>query len=126
MSDWYILHDDHSVSKAITEEEKALAYACLEGERKIVAQETVGNKWVFTVFLGLNHSYCSTAVSSPMIFETMVFDDDHGEDCYRYSTWDEAVEGHRKVCSELQSGLSREELEAAKALIEPLLSNPDK
>jgi hypothetical protein len=123
MSDWYILHDDHSVSKAVTEAEKFLAYKILGCNEKIVAQEHVGNKWVSTVFLGLDHSYCSTAVSSPMIFETMVFEDDHCEGCFRYSTWDEAVDGHRKVCSELQSGLSRDELEAAKAVIEPLLSN---
>jgi len=121
--DWYILHDDHSVSKAITEEEKFLSYKILGCNEKIVAQEHVGNKWVSTVFLGLDHSYGS---EGPIVFETMVFENDQSKDCFRYSTWDEAVEGHIKVCSELQSGLSRDELEAAKAVIEPLLSNPGK
>lgn len=123
MSDWYILHDDHSVSKASTEEEKTLAYASMQGDNKIIAQDGIGNKCVSTVFLGLDHSYGG---EGPKIFETMVFDEDHGEDCWRYATWQEALEGHRKACSELKSGFSREELEAAKALIEPLISSPDK
>jgi hypothetical protein len=51
-----------------------------------------------------------------------VFNGGHREDCYRYSTWQEAEDGHKKVCRELTSGLTREELEYALELIGPLLA----
>lgn len=48
---------------------------------------------VSTVYLGLNHNYSD--VGPPLIFETMVFCEDYsGEYQKRYSTEDEAIEGH--------------------------------
>lgn len=121
MSDWYILNEDHSIRKANdTPDDTNLAYRDFEGNHKIVAQEHVGAAWVSTVFLGLDHSWVDTG--PPIVFETMVFRDGNGEECFRYSTWQEAMEGHGKVCRELNSGLTREELEAAKQVIEGLLS----
>jgi len=52
----------------------------------------------------------------------MVFEDDHGEDMWRYSAWDEAMDGHKAACAGATSGLSRERLEEAKAIIENLIS----
>lgn len=47
---------------------------------------------ISTVFLGIDHNYSG---DRPKLFETMVFDD-KGNDIYmmRYTTWDEAEEGH--------------------------------
>lgn len=51
---------------------------------------------VSTVFLGLDHQWGD---GPPLLFETMVFpeDDFAEEDMDRYSTWEEAVEGHRNM-----------------------------
>lgn len=49
---------------------------------------------VSTVFLGLDHQYGD---GPPLIFETMVFGGSCDEATYRYSTWDQAVEGHDKA-----------------------------
>lgn len=61
-------------------------------ENRIVKQERVGNCFVSTVFLGLDHSF---GYGPPKLFETMTFyEDDTEEDCQRCSTWLEAEAQH--------------------------------
>jgi hypothetical protein len=67
-----------------------------------VAKQTIGDYWISTVFLGLDHGFGG----KPLLFETMVFErrlkavgeTERGEvvDEYtrRYLTWEEALEGH--------------------------------
>lgn len=68
---------------------------------RIIKQETVGNCWVSTVFLGLNHNYLDDG--PPLLFETMVFAEKDSKRDYndlymdRYSTWELALEGHEKA-----------------------------
>lgn len=64
-----------------------------------VATDTVGDVTVSTVFLALDHNYGSDG--SPVLFETMVFGGVHDQMCRRYSTWDEAAEGHKVACLEV-------------------------
>ena len=69
-----------------------------ETANRRVAETTLKNGlWVSTVFLGLDHNFL--VGGKPKIFETMVFPtDEMGElDCERYSTWEEAEEGHKKM-----------------------------
>ena len=65
---------------------------------KIIRQDTLPNgKWVSTVWLGLDHQFGEGA---PLIFETMVSQEKGGrqeEDTERYSTLEEAREGHKKM-----------------------------
>lgn len=51
---------------------------------------------VSTVWLGLDHSF---GVGLPLIFETMVFAEGSASDelCERYSTWQEAADGHTSI-----------------------------
>ncbi len=88
----------------------------METKNRIVAQDQVGNKWISTIFLGIDHGF-----DSPLLFETMVFEDDVAGDMWRYSTWDEAMEGHKAACAEVTSGLSRKQLEESKDIIESLI-----
>lgn len=71
---------------------------------KHVAEDFI-NKWrISTIWLGLNHSHFSN--SNPIIFETMIFKEDEempdNEDFQhyqkRYSTLEEAEEGHKRAC----------------------------
>lgn len=67
-----------------------------KGERH-VGDDHVCGKHVSTVWLGLDHNLHGGA---PHVFETMVFDTPRGgNDIYmdRYSTWEEAEEGHQKA-----------------------------
>lgn len=58
-----------------------------------------GNKdrYVSTVFLGLDHRYFGGG--PPMVFETMVFVNGEFEDCVRYASWDDAEAGHKAMCA---------------------------
>jgi hypothetical protein len=63
-------------------------------QARIVKQEMVGNYFVSTVFLGLDHGFGG----GPLWFETMVFLGAGTEDfSERYETWDEAVAGHERA-----------------------------
>lgn len=67
----------------------------MEGKNRIVEQSQLGDVKVSTVFLGLDHSFGD---GEPLLFETMIFGGEHDQYQDRYSTWDEAVEGHKKAC----------------------------
>jgi len=61
-----------------------------------VARTDVGPLHVSTVFLGIDHSFSNFPDTTPILFETMIFDDTDGLDhyCDRYASWDEAERGH--------------------------------
>lgn len=75
---------------------------------RIVKQEHIGDKWISTVFLGLDHSWDESKVE---IFETMVFEknDYHELYCDRYSTWQEALEGHERALQWVRDGCKDED-----------------
>lgn len=74
---------------------------------RIVHQQQVGDYFVSTVFLGLDHSFGS---GPPLLFETMVFDEQRNEMyCERYSTWEQAVAGHDFACTLVMEGKFEEE-----------------
>lgn len=52
-----------------------------------------------TVFLCLDHNY--TGEGPPLLFESMLFQDGEEIFCFRYSTWDEAEEGHNTILENL-------------------------
>lgn len=91
----YILGPDH---EAIPCPDLTKWAKWLESSERHVAEENVGDYWISTVFLGLDHQFRD---GPPLLFETMVFKrkadgepDMGGEDQFRYSTWDDAVAGH--------------------------------
>lgn len=73
-----------------------------------VADEEINGKRISTVFLGLDLQWQD---DRPLhIFETMVFDEDR-RDIYmdRYSTWQEAEEGHKKAMQWVLEGCKVDE-----------------
>jgi hypothetical protein len=63
-----------------------------------VAKTEVGPLLVSTVFLGLDHQYSTDPKAPPLLFETMIFQGDARDlDCRRYSTWEEAEQGHAQM-----------------------------
>lgn len=59
-----------------------------------VADDRIGDIRVSTIFLGLDYSF---TVGPPLVFETMIFGGGMSDAEWRYATWDEAVEGHKKA-----------------------------
>lgn len=78
-------------------------------KEKIVKQENVDNYFISTVFLGIDHSY---DFGNPVLWETMIFRKDKdgskelGSDIFhdRYSTYDEAIQGHKEAVKLVKSG----------------------
>lgn len=68
---------------------------CFEKTERHVANDTKNDVQVSTVFLGIDHSF---GQGPPLVFETMVFGGEHDGDMERYSTWEEAERGHKKMC----------------------------
>ena len=70
----------------------------------VVAKTEVGSSVVSTIFLGLDHSFFDKG--PPLLFETMVFDENHiGGEMRRCSTWLEAERQHAEVVEEVRSRL---------------------
>jgi hypothetical protein len=66
-----------------------------------VADDTLGPYWVSTVWIGLNH--CWDPDLPPLIFESMVFKGDWSDlNCARYSTLEQALEGHARMVEEVR------------------------
>lgn len=67
-----------------------------ESRDREVAFDRVGDIYVSTVFLGLDHAFGD---GEPLLFETMIFGGPLDEYTRRYATWEQAEEGHRAtVC----------------------------
>ena len=67
------------------------------GINKHVAKTTKGNVTVSTIFLGIDHNFINGG-NPPILFETMIFGGQYNEEQWRYCTWEEAEEGHKKAC----------------------------
>jgi hypothetical protein len=89
MGEHYILDADHNAKPA---ELMEWAKFFEDMSKRRVANDHIGDVRVSTVFLGLDHSF---GEGPPLIFETLIFGGPLDQEMWRYSTWDEAVEGHQ-------------------------------
>ena len=67
--------------------------------RRVAETTLPSGKWVSTVWMGIDHRF--TGDGPPLIFETMVFpseDNPSDQDMERYSTEEQALEGHERMC----------------------------
>ena len=64
-------------------------------KNKQIAKKVKNGVTVSTVFLGLDYNFGS---GKPLVFETLVFRGKHDGEMLRYSTWTEALKGHKKMC----------------------------
>lgn len=95
MTDRYILNGREPVP-----EPDLLRWAVWFGttDRRVAFTDLGEDVCVSTVFIGLDHSF---GEGPPLLFETMVFGP-YGDQTHRYSTWEEAEVGHKKVTDELR------------------------
>ena len=69
-----------------------------KADRKVEITKIDDEVSVSTVFLGLDHSF---GHGPPMVFETLVFGGEHDGEMSRYSTWEQAVNGHFETVDRL-------------------------
>lgn len=96
MSDHYILDGKTPVAVDLMTWAKWLD----DPSKKRVAQDYIGDYWISTVFLGLDHRFSDDG--PPILFETMVFPE-KGKNmsekwAERACTWDEALAAHERGC----------------------------
>ena len=95
---WYILKDKTPVPISnVVEWAMWFQLADADGSR-VVGNWTFGDTHISTVFLGIDHQFGG---GPPMLFETMIFGGTQAGYQARYSTWDEAQEGHMEICQQL-------------------------
>jgi len=103
MHKYYRLSDNNEV-------EECDADKCEEfllSGRKIIKQEDVGDYWVSTVFLCIDHNWGFREEKRPVVFETMIKNKDKWENYQeRYCTYADALNGHNAVVEKLKQGLS--------------------
>lgn len=90
MSKWYILDENNKPVKA-TSIMEAADWMENNPERKAVKQENIGDIFISTVFLGLDHAWNSDV---PVLWETMIFGGEHDQYQERYTSHEDALEGH--------------------------------
>lgn len=88
---YYVL-DGHVPRPVSTAEEWARTF---ENADRIVAQTTIGEAFVSTVFLGIDHSWDGR---EPILFETMIFGGSRDQWQDRCSTWEQAETMHERAC----------------------------
>ena len=67
-----------------------------------VAEDHLQDVHISTVFLEWDHSYDG---GPPLLFETMVFGGELEGHQERFHTWDEAVEGHKRIVEQVKETL---------------------
>lgn len=66
-----------------------------ENDRRVKLTVLSESVEVSTVFLGMDATIFT--VTTPMVFETMVFGGEHDQYCRRYATYEEAEQGHEET-----------------------------
>jgi len=88
---WYILDKENKPVKSTIIQYGEWIEA--NPERKAVKQEYVGDIRVSTVFLGLDHAWPKG--NTPVLWETMIFGGEHDQYMDRYTSYEDALEGHQ-------------------------------
>lgn len=111
---FYILDENHQPIPLYYHKDFESNYTYMkwmeDGDNRRVALDVINEVIrVSTVFLGIDHGIDS---SNPVLFETMVFDDRNentGSDLYmrRYTSWDEAKQGHEVIVKTIKERLEK-------------------
>lgn len=87
---WYILDENNKPVKSTIVDYSEWIHK--NPERKAVKQEHIDDVFISTVFLGLDHAWDSDV---PLLWETMIFGGEHDQYMDRYTSYEDALEGHQ-------------------------------
>jgi hypothetical protein len=104
MIQWYILDENHRPVPA----EMLEAAKAFENHGSIAFDQVTPDTYVSTIFLAFDHSFGRPG-RSPQLFETMVFGGPLEHRQWRYSTYEEALAGHKAALDAVldASGIAR-------------------
>jgi hypothetical protein len=95
--DWYIL--DKGEPKPVDDMMEWARWMEENHMARHVGDDVIGGARVSTVFLGLDHSH---GFGPPLIFETMVFGGPLDQEQDRYTTTQQAIDGHAAMCARVR------------------------
>lgn len=105
---YYYLNDDKTYFPCTIEEWAEQLEDLHINDKKHIAEDRLNGLYVSTIWLGMDHGllFDSDLNAYPLVFETMVFVDGHwGElDMQRYSTYNDAIEGHKRLVDNVYNG----------------------
>lgn len=103
---YYKLDENKNVVPSSMEEWATFIDGSLPTNYRHVGDDMVDGKRVSTVFLGLCPNWIPES-KVPIVFETMVFEDNSEIYQERYSTWKEAEEGHQRAIEWVKKRMQR-------------------
>ncbi len=81
-----------------------------EKANRTVRKDTIGDVDISTVFLGLDHNFmCDGIPHPPVLWETMIFGGEYDQYQERYSSYEDAVEGHERAMAIVLGSSSKEQ-----------------
>ena len=103
---YYLLNDDHTVT-ALDNKDVLTWARSLDDEKRIVDETLLENVRISTVFIGIDHRFTVDPDLPPLLFESMTFSDipELNEYQERYSTWQEAQDGHNRIVQWIKNGI---------------------
>lgn len=104
---YYFLNEDKTYRCCTCEEYQEQISLMLNTHTKSVDKTLKNDLVISTTWLGINHNFIDENI--PLLFETMIFDK-NGDSfyCKRYTTWDEAVQGHKNAIDWIDKGYIHE------------------
>ena len=100
MSENYILNGHNPVKVDLMAWAKWFETA----DRKVARTLLPEGVKVSTVFLGIDHNFGDKG--PPILFETMIFGGSLDEEMDRYSTWEEAEAGHKRMVTKAKAAIA--------------------
>ena len=106
---YFILDDEHHVVE-IADMRRWAAWFETSSNRRVGYTEITPQLNVSTVFLACDHRYNNKG--PPILFETMIFGgpDSIDQACWRYSSWDDAVTGHKAAVRRARQAIGQKVL----------------
>jgi hypothetical protein len=104
MSKWYKLDEKNNPVRCVDHSEYFNWHKSLPVDGKtgigiqVASTKVSDGVCVSTVFLGSDHGWGD---GPPVLWETMIFGGDRNEDCERYCSLKESLDGHNKIVSDL-------------------------
>ena len=109
---YFILDDEHHVVEEPDLVRWAMWFENISN-RRVDYTEITSQMNVSTVFLCFDHRYGGDG--PPILFETMIFGgpDSIDQACWRYSSWDDALTGHKAAVRKARKAIGQKVLCAA-------------
>jgi len=89
---WYILDENNLPIKVSVFD--AVDWLENNDDKVRLKQEHIGDIYISTVFLGLDHAFNGEI---PLLWETMIFGGENDQYQERYSSYEDALDGHQKA-----------------------------